>query len=130
LNFGQPEAKKKRPHDITIAISAEHRVEIYLRDNLDKTFTLIALSGTTGIGSNKIIKQGPYTTKAQATAAQNAIVNELIRTGYVLDLNLHPLWELEAQAQANAVRSTKSKTKGNYRFSPKDVINDHNDLTE
>ena len=65
--------------NLVVAVNQDALVEIYLKDNQDDTHTLIALSGVGPSDADKCIRQGPYTTLAQARAAQTAICNELLK---------------------------------------------------
>ncbi len=127
LNFNDSNANSKTSKLPTVALNSHsnHRVEIYIKDNQDNTFTLIALSGIDQYLPNKTIKQGPFYTYNHARSAQTAINNELVRTGFLL-MDNPAIWEINAQGVAAKIRETKLQNKMSYKFDPKDVYLDHN----
>ncbi|GAB2188819.1 hypothetical protein MAH1_04260 [Sessilibacter sp. MAH1] len=110
----------------TTALSSNHlqRVEIHIKDNLDKTFTLIALSGPNNQLPTKTLRQGPFYAISHARSARTAINNELLRSGFKLTDDAS-IWEIKAQSEVNRIREIKEKNKMNYKFDPKDVYFDY-----
>ncbi|WP_317928749.1 hypothetical protein [Halioxenophilus sp. WMMB6] len=118
---------------VVVLTQGDARTELYLKtcgdlseqrdlnESSDKSYTLIAFSRVAD--SERIARQGPYTTRAQAVAARTAIINELLRLGYEV-AESQPLWELKAQQEISRIRQTKSQSGGNYAFDPKDVFFD------
>ena len=99
------------------------RVECHLRTEEDGSATLLALSGRGDrVGKSKL--QGPYETPAQAVAARKAIVAELVRMGFSLAPNEHPLWSMDAQRIIRQLRSVRANDSSRYKFDPKDVFLD------
>lgn len=99
------------------------RVECHLRAEEGASTTLLALSGRDGgVGKSKL--QGPYETPAQAVAARKAIVAALVRSGFSLLPNEHPLWSMDAQRIIRQLRSVRANDSSRYKFDPKDVFLD------
>lgn len=125
LNFSETRENESQALATTaLSPNGLQRVEIHIKDNLDKTFTLIALSGPNNQLPTKTLRQGPFYAIGHARSAQTAVNNELLRSGYEL-IDEACIWEIKAQSEVNNVRKIKEKNQMNYKFDPKDVYFDY-----
>ncbi|WLQ12263.1 hypothetical protein O5O45_21290 [Hahella aquimaris] len=97
------------------------RVELFIKDTGDATYTLIALAGQESKPAVKVKLQGPYHSFMQARAAMNAIAGSLLNINFDLLENAISIWGLQAQAQVRKLRQERKQNMGDYRFNPDDV---------
>lgn len=121
LNYDKSIPANAEP--LVLRSAAQERVEIHLRQDADGVVTLLAFAGR-GDKPERSVPQGPYERVEQAIAAKRAIAAELLRHGYSLATDVHPLWNLDAQRTINKIRSRKLASKASYAFDPKDVFLD------
>ena len=113
-------------------VSAEHdtlllenrdgwRVEMYILQNNDESYSLVALSGQSGGAVERTKLQGPYLSRAVAHAACSAVENVLLNQGFAEENASHPQWRLAAQREIRTLRVTREQNTPDCRFDPKDV---------
>lgn len=113
-------------------VSAEHdtlqlenrdgwRIEMYILQNNDESYSLVALSGQSGGAVERTKLQGPYLSRALAHSACSAIEVVLLDRGFVKENASHPQWRLTAQREIKSVRMTRQQNTPDCRFDPKDV---------
>ncbi|MBB3048217.1 hypothetical protein FHR99_002491 [Litorivivens lipolytica] len=113
-------------------VSAEHdqlllensdgwRVEMYILQNNDDSYSLVALSGKSGGVAERTKLQGPYLSRALAHAALSAIENVLLSRNFTKENAAHPQWRLTAQREIKSLRTTRQQNTPDCRFDPRDV---------
>ena len=113
-------------------VSAEHdtlllenrdgwRVEMYILQNNDESYSLVALSGRKGGVVERTRLQGPYPLRAVAHGACSAIADVLMSDGFAEDGASHPQWRLAAQREIRSVRCVRERNSPDCRFNPDDV---------
>ena len=104
----------------------QRRVEIHIRIDGDRKAILFACMGRERKHPEEIVQleQGPYESIEHAVGAKRAIASQLRKRGFEVRLDLHSVWEVQVQKNFNKIRQLKSESKGNYKFSPKDVFLD------
>lgn len=113
------------PADTVLVMGKAHRrIELYILENSDGRYSLVALAGSAAAAADKAKLQGPYEQRDQALAARAAIMPELEKQGFeVLSASI-PVWQLNAQRTIRDLRVEQEESRGDYAFRPEDVYFD------
>ncbi len=109
-------------HDVVLLESSnDWRVEMYVLENNDDSYSLVALSGRVAGAVERTKLQGPYLSRLLAHAACSAIANVLREDGFVEQNSTYPQWRLTAQREIKSVRIVRQQNKPDCQFDPRDV---------
>jgi hypothetical protein len=94
------------------------RIELHVRPVGESVWALVALSGDPSRQPGRNKCQGPYQSAQEAEGAMRAIAQALLEQGFTVERAVHPIWAVQAQRLARAIRDGREANTGDYLFDP------------